>query len=191
MTPVEPPKQAIGTKTADNTSAMPTKAPVIWFIDFMVASLGESPSSAIRRSTFSTTTMASSTKSPMARTIPNMVSVLIEKPVSESTAKVPSRITGTAMVGISVARMFCRKRYITRKTKTIASINVLTTSSIEILTNGVVSYGYSAMTPGGKVGFSLSIVALTASAVLSAFAPVASLTAIAEAGLPLYLVSVE
>src|ERR1700730_342154 len=110
MTPVEPPKKAIGTKTADNTSAMPTKAPVIWFIDFMVASLGESPSSAIRRSTFSTTTMASSTKSPMARTIPNMVSVLIEKPASESTANVPSRITGTAMVGISVARMFCRKK---------------------------------------------------------------------------------
>jgi hypothetical protein len=51
------------------------------------------------------------------------------------------------MVGISVARMFCRKRYITRNTKTIASINVLTTSSIEILTNGVVSYGYSATSP--------------------------------------------
>src|SRR4029077_7354975 len=91
MTPVEPPKKAIGTKTADNTSAMQTKAPVIWFIDFMVASLDESPSSAIRRSTFSTTTMASSTKSPMARTIPNIVSVLIEKPASESTANVPSR----------------------------------------------------------------------------------------------------
>src|SRR6266550_3783775 len=122
MTPVEPPKKAIGTKTADNTSAMPTNAPVIWFIDFMVASLGESPSSAIRRSTFSTTTMASSTKSPMARTIPNMVSVLIEKPASESTANVPSRITGTAMVGISVARMFYQtlllERYVWWQLKT-------------------------------------------------------------------------
>ena len=83
--------------------------------------------------------MASSTSRPIASTMPNMVSVLIEKPNAASTPKVPSSTTGTAIVGISVARKFCRNRNITRKTRTIASISVFTTSSIEICTKGVVS----------------------------------------------------
>ena len=78
MTPVEPPKKAIGMNTAESTSAMPTSAPVISCIDSRVASRASSPRSVIRRSTFSTTTIASSTKRPMASTMPNMVSVLIE-----------------------------------------------------------------------------------------------------------------
>ena len=78
MIPVEPPKKAIGMNTAVRTSAMPTIAPVISPIDFSVASSGERPSSDMIRSTFSTTTMASSTSRPMARTMANMVSVLIE-----------------------------------------------------------------------------------------------------------------
>ena len=78
MTPTEPEKKAIGRKTAESTMAMPIRAPVISPIDFFVASRGESPSSAITRSTFSTTTIASSTRRPMASTIANMVSVLIE-----------------------------------------------------------------------------------------------------------------
>ena len=139
MTPVEPPKNAIGTKTAESTSAMPQRAPVICPIDLIVACRGDSPSSDMIRSTFSTTTMASSTSRPIARTIANMVSVLIEKPAAESTPKVPSSTTGTAMVGISVARKFCRKTNITTKTSRIASTRVWTTSSMEILTNGVVS----------------------------------------------------
>ena len=138
---MEPPKKAIGTKTADSTSAMPQRAPVIWPMDLIVASRGESPSSDMIRSTFSTTTMASSTSSPIARTIANIVSVLIEKPAAERTPKVPSSTTGTAMVGISVARKFCRKTNITMKTRPIASIRVWTTSSIETFTNGVVSKG--------------------------------------------------
>jgi hypothetical protein len=64
----------------------------------------------------------------MASTIPNMVRVFIEKPNSARMAKVPSSTTGTAMVGISVARKFCRNRYITRNTRMIASTSVLTTS---------------------------------------------------------------
>src|SRR3546814_14458896 len=73
------------------------------------------------RSTFSTTTMASSTSRPIASTIANMVRMLIVKPAASSTAKVPSSTTGTASVGTSVARKFCRNRYMTRKTSTIAS----------------------------------------------------------------------
>jgi len=75
MTPVEPGKNAIGPKTAESTRPMPIRALVIWSMDLRVASLGESPSSLMIRSTFSTTTMASSTSRPMARTMANMVSI--------------------------------------------------------------------------------------------------------------------
>ncbi|MNI64578.1 hypothetical protein D3C73_1200330 [compost metagenome] len=68
--------------------------------------------------------MASSTKSPIASTMPNIVSVLIVKPATDKMENVPRITTGTAIVGISVARKFCRNRYMTRKTRIIASINV-------------------------------------------------------------------
>ncbi len=70
--------KAIGRNTAASTSATPTSAPVISFIERMVASFGGRPSSLMIRSTFSTTTMASSTSRPMASTMANMVRVLIE-----------------------------------------------------------------------------------------------------------------
>src|SRR6266436_1057062 len=161
MTPTEPPKNAMGTNTAESTSAMPTSAPVIWPMDLMVASLGERPSSAMMRSTFSTTTMASSTSRPMASTTPNMVSVLIEKPNAASTPKVPS------------------------KTSAMASTRVLTTSSMESRTNGVVSNGYFTSTPAGKNGDNSARRARTAVMVSSALAPEASLMVKAAHGLPL------
>ncbi len=70
-----------------------------------------------------------------------MVRVLMVKPAACSTAKVPSRTTGIASVGISVARKFCRKRNITRKTSTTASTRVCTTLVMDSRTNGVVSSG--------------------------------------------------
>ncbi len=91
------------------------------------------------RSTFSTTTMASSTSRPMASTMANMVSMLMEKPKSPRTPKVPRSTTGTAMVGIRVARMFPMNRYMTRNTSPIASKSVLTTSLMATRTKGVVS----------------------------------------------------
>jgi len=102
---------------------MPTRALLISSIDLRVASLGGSPSSLITRSTFSTTTMASSTSRPMARTMANIVSMLMEKPNSASTPKVPGarrarRWWGPASPGGP------RKRNITRKTRTTASIRV-------------------------------------------------------------------
>ena len=78
MTPTEPPKNAIGRNTADSTSAMAINAVWISAIDLIVASRASSPSSAMTRSTFSTTTMASSTSNPMDSTSPNRVSVLME-----------------------------------------------------------------------------------------------------------------
>jgi len=78
MMPTDPGKNAIGTNTAISTSVMPMIAPEICDIALRVASLGGSPSSAMMRSTFSTTTIASSTRMPTASTMPNMVSMLME-----------------------------------------------------------------------------------------------------------------
>src|SRR5512137_2141845 len=139
MTPVEPPKNAMGPNTAASTRPMPISALVIWSMDLAVASRGESPSSAMMRSTFSTTTMASSTSKPMASTMANMVSMLMENPNAPNTANVPSSTTGTAMVGMSVARMLPMNSHITRNTRNTASNSVLTTSLMATLMKGVVS----------------------------------------------------
>ena len=57
---------------------MATIGPVTSRIALIAASRGRSFSSRMMRSTFSSTTMASSTTMPIASTIPNSVSVLIE-----------------------------------------------------------------------------------------------------------------
>ena len=62
------------------------------------------------RSTFSTTTIASSTTMPMASTRPKSVSRLIEKPSASMNGKVPSSATTTAIEQMRVARKLCRKR---------------------------------------------------------------------------------
>src|SRR6185503_14911490 len=74
-------------------------------------------------------------------TSPNSVSTLIDIPKAYSPRNVPITLTGTASIGISVARQLCRKRNTTSVTSTIASTSVIVTSLIEALTNGVVSNG--------------------------------------------------
>ena len=69
--------KAIGTNTAASTSEIATIGPETSLMALCAASSGESPSS-MWRSTFSTTTMASSTTMPMASTRPNSVRTLIE-----------------------------------------------------------------------------------------------------------------
>ena len=118
---------------------MPTMAPPICFMAFTVARRASRPSSIMMRSTFSTTTMASSTRMPMLSTMPNMVSMLMENPESHITAKVPSRATGTTSVGIRVARKFWRNRNMTRNTSRTASSRVEMTFWMEISTKWVVS----------------------------------------------------
>jgi len=56
------------------------------------------------RSMFSITTIASSTTMPVASTIANRVSVLIENPITFANAKTPISETGIVSAGISVAR---------------------------------------------------------------------------------------
>jgi hypothetical protein len=67
--------------------------------------------------------------------------VLIVKPNSASTPNVPSSTTGTAMVGIKVARQLCRNANITSTTSAMASISVFTTSSIDRRMKAVLSRG--------------------------------------------------
>ncbi len=103
------------------------------------ASSGASPFCEMFTSTLSTTTMASSTTRPMARIMPNMVSMLIEKPSRCMPTKVPMMETGTARIGITVARSDCRKMNTTSTTSITASKKVCTTFSIEYSVNWLVS----------------------------------------------------
>jgi len=159
---------------------IPTNALVICSIDFLVASNGDSFSSCIIRSTFSTTTIASSTNKPMASTKPNMVKVLIEKPNTDMMAKVPSNTTGTAIVGIKVARKFCKNSNMTKNTNTTASINVLTTSSMDIRIKALVSTAFAISKPAGNDSDSCANFLSTPACVSNEFAPEASVIAIPE-----------
>ena len=76
------------------------------------------------RSTFSTTTIASSTTIPMASTMPNSDSALIEKPNASSSENVPTIDTGTASNGMIDARQVCRNTITTITTSAIASSSV-------------------------------------------------------------------
>ena len=71
-----------GTKTASRTSVVATTGPVTCSMDFRVAARTSRPSSSITRWTFSTTTMLSSTTTPIARMMANSVIVLMENPTT-------------------------------------------------------------------------------------------------------------
>src|SRR3954466_14331431 len=114
---------AVGMNTAHNTSAIAMIGPVTSVIARRVASCGSNPS-AIFRSTFSTTTIASSTTMPIASTNPNNESALIENPNACITANVPTNDTGTAASGMIDARQVCRNKITTITTSTIASNSV-------------------------------------------------------------------
>ena len=77
------------------------------------------------RSTFSTTTIASSTTIPIAKIKPSKVSMFSENPMTSMNPNVPIKEMGTAMVGIKAARQFCKERKTTRMTRKRASNRVL------------------------------------------------------------------
>ncbi len=141
--PVMPPRNATGTNTAHSTSTIATTGPATSSIACLAAVFGSSLCTVMLRSTFSITTIASSTTIPMASTMPNSVSMLIEKPSASIPMKVPTIDTGTASTGISVARRLCRNTNTTITTSTTASKNVCTTSVIEARVNSVVSIAIS------------------------------------------------
>src|SRR5262245_53317081 len=134
-----PAMNAVGTNTDMITSVNATIGPDTSSIAFFDASTGDRPSSFIRRSTFSTTTIASSTTMPIASTRPNIDRLFSEKPNIDMPANVPTSDTGTATIGITVVRQSCRKISVTRNTSTNASNSVCTTPLIDSSTNTVVS----------------------------------------------------
>src|SRR3954462_1305425 len=142
---------ATGTKTAVSPNAIAITAGVTSVIARYVASRGLKPCS-IHRSTFSTTTIASSTTMPIASTMPNSDRLFSENPTAFMTASVPISDTGTANSGMIVARQVWRNTSTTSTTRSVASISVLTTSWIDSLTNTVVSYGAAYFIPGGQFG---------------------------------------
>ncbi len=136
--PVRPGMKATGMNTAQRMSAMPITGADTSFMAWVVASFGLIPRS-MWCMTASTTTIASSTTMPMARTRPNIERVFTEKPRSGKKMKVPRRDTGTVRRGMIVARMFCRKMNTTSVTRISASRNVSKIDSIDASTAGVVS----------------------------------------------------
>src|SRR5207244_12683180 len=150
MRPVMPPRKATGTNTEQSTSTIATSARLTWCIARSAATAGGTPSVAMMRSTFSITTIASSTTTPIASTRPNSVSRLIEKPSTCIPKKAPMTETGTATTGMRVARQLCRKTNTTNVTSSSASNSVFTTSLINSVTYGVVSNAIVQRTPDGN-----------------------------------------
>lgn len=110
---------------------MAMMAPVISPIAVRAASAADMPGfSSIVRSTFSTTTIASSTTMPIASTSASRETVLMEKPSASMIAKVPTSATGTETSGIKVARTLPRKRKTTTITRAKASKSVCSTSAM-------------------------------------------------------------
>ena len=95
----------------------------------------------------------------------------MEKPTAHKPAKVPISDTGTATIGISVARQFCRNRYTTSTTSKAASKMVLVTSLMDESTNKVVSKGIAKSMSCGNAVFNSRMRRRTDSATSSAFAP--------------------
>ena len=98
-------------------------------IDSTVKPTSRAPCSAARerrmpcsmwRDVFSSTTIASSTTKPVAMVSAISVKLLSEKPARYMTPKVPISETGTATLGISVARALRRNTNTTRITSTTA-----------------------------------------------------------------------
>ena len=146
-------------------SAEPTS-----FMLFFAASRGKSPV-AMLRSTFSTTTMASSTTMPIASTSPNSDRLLSVKPKAAMKKNVPMSETGMATSGMMAARQVCKNTITTSTTSTIASPMVSITASTDCRMNCVGSKKMSYLTPAGKRFDSFSIRFRTPLAVSSALEP--------------------
>ena len=108
--PVVPPMNAAGTNTLANTSTVAMIGPETSAMAVSVASIGFMAKSLILRSTFSTTTMASSTTNPIASTNPNNVRMLMEKSRSSIPINVPVKATTIAEQAIAVDLKLCRNR---------------------------------------------------------------------------------
>ena len=131
--------------------------------------------------------MASSTTMAIAKSKADSTSRLIEKPNTQRKKKVPIKATGTAIKGMSVERISCRKIYTTMNTNANVMNKVVTTSSIEAKRNSVVSCSIVYSIPGGKVWLASFKAAFTSRAMSVAFEPAIWLTIPITAGCPLLI----
>src|ERR1700680_265582 len=145
--PVVPGKSATGTNTATKTSDVATTAPATSFMATEAALCGSVMPSTMCRSTFSITTIASSTTSPVASVMPNSVNVLIENPKALMKIKVPTRDTGMVIAGINVLRQSCKNKKMTAITSPMACSSVISTSRIDSLTTLLVSKSLGYVSP--------------------------------------------
>jgi hypothetical protein len=127
--PVRPPWMPIGTYTAANVMVMAMTGPTSSRAPISAAWYGVRPSR-MWRSTFSTTTIASSTTRPTDSTIASSVSRFSVKPNACIKKTPPISETGIATTGTSAERKDPRNRKITTITIRIVSVSVLTTSCI-------------------------------------------------------------
>ena len=134
-----PPANAIGAYTASTTSVVAMSAPVICFIVSKAAWSGFLCSSTIMRTHDSVTQIASSTTEPITRMSANIVSVLIDMPITCMKRNVPIRETGIATAGMIVARQLWRKSHVITTTRMNVSRSVSTISFIDAFTKRVVS----------------------------------------------------
>ena len=131
--PVKPPCIPIGMYTATRVTVIAMTGETSSRAPSMAASRGVRPSRRCR-STFSTTTMASSTTRPTESTMASSVSRLRVKPNICIKNMLPMSDTGIAITGIRTERAEPRKRKITTITINSVSIKVPLTSWMASLT---------------------------------------------------------
>ncbi len=125
--PVSPPWMPMGTYTAASVMVMAMTGPTSSRAPSSAAWYGVRPSR-MWRSTFSTTTMASSTTRPTDRTMASRVSRFRVKPKACIKNTPPMRETGMATTGTRAERNDPKNKKMTRMTMTIVSVSVFATS---------------------------------------------------------------
>ncbi len=157
-----------GTNTAASVADVVTTAKNTCCVPSTAAARGPMPSLR-RRTMFSSTTMASSTTSPVASTSARSVRMLTENPASQIAATVPISATGSVTAGISVARMSVRNSQMIATTSTVAISSVDTTSSMAPRTKVASSDVTDSVTSGGRSGRMSCTAARTPSEIDSVF----------------------
>ena len=127
----------------------------------------------------------------MASTKASSVSVLIEKPNSAISAKLPINDTGMVTSGMIDARMVRKNTKITSATSTTASKIVVNTALIERSMNTELSLATSISTPAGKLALILGIISRTPADKSSGFAVALRITPSVMASLPFKRVAVR
>ena len=124
-------RNAIGTNTEISTAVVVMTAKKTCRVPSTAAARAPRPCARLRLM-FSSTTMASSTTMPVARTSASSVRMLIENPSIQIAATVPISATGIATLGTSVARIEPMKTQMVAMTIDMVSDNVISTSRTEL-----------------------------------------------------------